>query len=108
LTFCILGIFSINNRMFDVWVMLVFGAIGFFLERCRVPLGPFIIGLVLAPMAESPLREGLMDSDGSLLPLVTRPISCTFLVIGAVSFCWSIYKELIQPAQVRARAKRDT
>jgi putative tricarboxylic transport membrane protein len=53
IVFCVIGTYALNNRVFDVWVMLGFGVIGYCLERCRVPLGPFVIGLVLAPIPRS-------------------------------------------------------
>ena len=93
LVFCVVGSFAVNNRMFDVWTMIAFGAIGFFLEYAKVPLGPFVIGLVLAPLAEGQLRAGLMSSDGSLWPLVERPISLSFLIVSAVMFIWPFWRE---------------
>ena len=50
MVFCVIGAYALDNTMFDVWVMLAFGLVGFFLERARVPLGPFVIGFVLAPL----------------------------------------------------------
>jgi TctA family transporter len=84
LTFCVVGSYSLGNRMFDVWVMLGFGLVGFGMERSKIPLAPFVIGFVLGPIAEKNLCEGLMSSGGSYLPLVTRPISFIFLFISAL------------------------
>ena len=70
--------------MFDVWVMLIFGVIGFALERARYPLGPFVIGFVLAPLMEAKLRTGLMMTGGSIEPMFTRPLSLIFLLIAVV------------------------
>ena len=72
MVFCIIGAFALDNTMFDVWVMLIFGAVGFFMERAGVPLGPFVIGLVLAPLGEEKLRSGLMMTAGGIEPLFTR------------------------------------
>ena len=82
LTFCVVGSYSLGNRMFDVWVMLAFGLIGFGMERSKIPLAPFVIGFVLGPIAEKNLCEGLMSSGGNYLPLVTRPMSLIFLLIS--------------------------
>lgn len=82
LCFCVIGSFALSNRLFDVWVMLGFGVLGFVLESVRIPLAPFIIGFVLGPIAESNLSLGLQASDGSYWPIVTRPISLTFIVIA--------------------------
>jgi putative tricarboxylic transport membrane protein len=102
IVFCVIGMFSLSNRMFDVWTMLSFGVIGYALEHVKVPLGPFIIGLVLEPVAESHLREGLMASAGSFLPLVMRPVSLAFLIVAIITFVWSIYRELIKPKTISA------
>jgi len=83
LTFCVVGSYSLGNRMFDVWVMLAFGLIGFSMEHSRIPLAPFVIGFVLGPIAEKNLCEGLMSSGGSYLPLISRPISALFLLFSA-------------------------
>ena len=48
IVFCVIGTFALNNRFFDVWVMFGFGNIGFFLEKAKIPLGPFIIGFILS------------------------------------------------------------
>jgi len=92
LTFCVVGSFALANRMFDVWVMLGFGLFGFVMERMRVPLAPFVIGFVLAPIAEEHLTAGLMQSGGSYLPLVTRPVSLAFCIVAAALLCWTLVR----------------
>jgi putative tricarboxylic transport membrane protein len=88
MVFSVLGAFALNNRAFDVWVMLAFGTLGVLLELAKVPLAPFVVGLVLAPMAETELRAGLMASAGSFQPLLLRPIACAMLLVSAVLFVW--------------------
>ena len=90
--FCVVGSYALSNRMFDVWVMLFFGVVGYFLERAKVPLGPFVIGLVLAPIAEESLRSGLMLSNGSYAPLATRPMSAGFMVVAIIMLIWPIWR----------------
>lgn len=82
LVFCVVGSIAANNQISDVWVMFAFGVFGYVLERVGIPLGPFVIGFVLTPIAEESLRSGLMMSAGSWLPLMTRPISAVFLLIA--------------------------
>lgn len=90
LTFCVVGSYALANRLFDVWVMLAFGVLGFALERRRIPLPPLVIGFVLAPIAEEHLGAGLMQSGGSFLPLVTRPIAAAFCVTAVALLVWSV------------------
>ena len=82
--FCMLGSYSVENRFFDMWAVIGFGLLGFLMEKCRIPLGPFVIGFVLATLAEAQIRSGLMASAGSYWPLVTRPIALTFLVVAVL------------------------
>ncbi len=68
--------------MFDVWVVIGFGVVGFLMERIGIPLGPFVIGFVLARVLEGEVRSGLMSSGGTYLPLITRPIALTFTIVS--------------------------
>ncbi len=83
LTFCVVGSYALSNRMFDVWVMLASGALGCALRAAGIPLAPFVIGFVLAPLAEENLSAGLQLSGGSYAPLVSRPLSLLFLLVSA-------------------------
>ncbi len=106
LTFCVVGSYALANRMFDVWVMLAFGVIGFGLERLRLPLAPLVIGFVLAPIAEEHLSGGLMQSGGSYWPLLTRPISACFCLVALVLLCWSLRKKPVRIEETTLTEKK--
>jgi putative tricarboxylic transport membrane protein len=91
--FCVLGAFAMDGQISDVWIMLLFGLVGLAMEIARFPLAPFVIGFVLAPLAEGKLRSALMISDGSLWPLVTRPISLLLLLVSVACFVWPFWRE---------------
>ena len=91
--FCLIGAYGPTNRMFDVWVVIAFGVIGFFLDRAKFPLGPFVIGYVLAGIMETELRSGLQMSEGSFLPMISRPIAATFTLVSLGFLAYSIYQE---------------
>jgi putative tricarboxylic transport membrane protein len=93
IVFSVIGAFALNNRPFDIWVMLGFGLLGVLLELARVPLAPFVVGLVLAPAAEAELRAGLMASAGSYLPLVQRPVAGAMLGAAGAMFVWPFVRE---------------
>lgn len=93
IVFSVLGAYALNSRPFDIWVMLGFGLAGILLELARVPLAPFVVGLVLAPVAETELRAGLMASAGSFRPLIERPVACTILAISIALFLWPLVRE---------------
>ena len=88
--FCVLGSFALANRYFDVWVMIGFGLGGFFLERWRIPLAPFVIGFVLTPLGEESMMTALMSSGGSWFPLISRPGSVVFLLVACLLLFWSL------------------
>lgn len=88
LAVCAIGAYSLNNSMFDVTVMFVFGAIGYVLERCRYPLAPLLLGMILGPLVEGNFRK-MLAQDGSLVALVSSPISLTFLVLTVASIIWA-------------------
>ena len=89
---CIFGSYALSNRAFDVWVMLFFGLVGFGMERLKLPLAPFVIGFVLAPIAEKNLASGLMQSGGSYWPIVTRPVSLIFCLVSLGPVLWPILR----------------
>lgn len=93
LLFCVVGTFALNNRFFDVWVMLGFGLIGFALERLKVPLGPFVIGFVLSPIAEEQLRAAMMSAAGDPTAIFTRPFATAFLLVSLATLAWPFVAE---------------
>jgi putative tricarboxylic transport membrane protein len=86
--FSLLGAYALSNRMWDVWVVVGFGVIGFGLERAKIPLGPFVIGFVLAPLFESEFRSALQLSHGNLMGLFERPIATAFFAVAVVMLFW--------------------
>jgi putative tricarboxylic transport membrane protein len=90
---CVIGAFAPDSQTSDIWIMLIFGAVGLAMEYARFPLAPFVVAFVLAPLAEAKLRSGLMQSAGSLLPLVTRPIALALLLVAAATLFWSLRRQ---------------
>jgi len=77
--FCVTGMFTVNNSVFDIWMMILFGAIGFLLRKWAYEAAPLLLALVLGPKLEVAFRQSLMISHGSFDIFVTRPISLAFL-----------------------------
>ncbi|HEX2552526.1 MAG TPA: tripartite tricarboxylate transporter permease [Microvirga sp.] len=88
LVFCVVGVFAYNNRWFEVALMLGFGVFGFGMERAGMPLGPFVIAFILAPMAEAKLRSGLMMTGGEITPLFTEPLTAGLLLVSLALLVW--------------------
>lgn len=78
---CTVGAFATASRLFDVYVMLAIGIGAFFLRRRGYEMAPLVLGLVLGHLLDKSLRRGLVLSDGSLLPFITRPICIVFALV---------------------------
>ncbi|MEZ5592617.1 MAG: tripartite tricarboxylate transporter permease [Gammaproteobacteria bacterium] len=92
---CTVGAFAIASRLFDVWVMLGFGVLGFVLREMKYPMAPLVLGVVLGPILDKNLRRGMVLSDGSLEPFLTRPISAVLALLTLIVIVLS-FKSLRQ------------
>ena len=84
IAFCVIGTYSINNNVFDIWVSIVFGLLGYLFIKLGCEAAPFILGFILGPMMEENLRRALLLSRGDPSVFVTRPISCGLLIAAAI------------------------
>ena len=81
---CIVGSFAINNSLFSVWVMIVFGLIGWLFEENGIPLAPAILGIVLGGMLEFSFITSLLKSQGDPMILLSRPLA-VFLALSVAA-----------------------
>lgn len=98
LILCVVGAYAVNNSLFDVWVMLAFGILGYVLRRYDFEAAPVVLGLVLGRVLENSLRQSLVILDGNVWEFCSRPI-CAVLISAAVL-------TLIVPAVVRSIMRR--
>jgi putative tricarboxylic transport membrane protein len=86
IVFCaVVGTYSIRFQTFDVWVMLLFGVLGYFMRKLAIPVAPMVLASVLAQMLETALGQSLLISQGSVLIFFTRPISAVFMALAFLS-----------------------
>ncbi|WP_298852837.1 tripartite tricarboxylate transporter permease [uncultured Ruegeria sp.] len=86
-----MGTYSLQNSIFDLWVMFFFGVAGYLLRKGNYPLAPIIIGIILGPVLENNLRRSLLISRDGLMIFVERPISATILIIVTLMLCYIVY-----------------
>ena len=98
LLFCLIGVYSLSNAIFDLYVMIFFGLLGYFMRKFGYEPAPLVLAFVLGPLMENNLRKSLIISDGSFSIFVERPISLTCLLIGALI--------LLSPLLPMLRARR--
>jgi putative tricarboxylic transport membrane protein len=96
LLLCMVGAFGINNSVFDIGVMLVFGIIGYLFNKIDLDPSPLVVGFILGPQFETALRQSLVMMDGNVWQIVCRPISGPLLLIAVVSLTFSIVKYFLQ------------
>lgn len=107
LVFCIAGAYSVNNSMFDVWLVLIFGVIGVVLRVLQYPVAPFIVALVLGFPTEAALRRTLILGDGSLGILFGRPIAAVLTVVALLLFMQPLFSSVISRVRAARRAGKE-
>lgn len=95
LIFCFIGSYAINSSMLDVWIMLIFGLLGYFLEKHKFSLAPLLISFLLGPILESKLRQALILSGGSLKEFFTSPVSIILLILTLLIIIQICYKGIV-------------
>ncbi len=80
--FCIIGSFAIRSTVFDIWVLLACGVLGYLLQKIGIMPAPIILGFVLGPILEDNFRRSLIMSKGDWSTFLTRPISLALLLIN--------------------------
>ena len=103
LLFCILGAYSLNQSVFDVLLMVLFGVLGYVFRKLDWPLAPTILALILGPMMERSLRTSLEMSGGDLWIFFQRPISAVLLIVAAIILITSAIR--LMPMWARKESK---
>jgi putative tricarboxylic transport membrane protein len=98
LLFCLIGAYTVGNNIQDVYIMILFGILGYLLKKYDYEPAPLILAFVLGPMFETALRQSLIISGGSPLIFFSRPIAVTFLVISFIL--------LVSPLALRVLGKQ--
>jgi len=85
---CAIGAYAVNNRMIDIWYMMLFGVIGWAFKKLDYNMAPMLLALVLGDMAETAMRQSLIMSQGSLLIFVQPPIALPLVIAAALIISW--------------------
>jgi putative tricarboxylic transport membrane protein len=85
---CAIGAYAVNNRMIDIWYMMIFGVIGWAFKKLDYNMAPMLLALVLGDMAESAMRQSLIMSQGSLWIFVQPPIALPLVIAAALIVVW--------------------
>lgn len=101
LMFICIGVFTVNFSEFDVWMVLMFGAIGYLMRILQLPVAPMLLGFVLGPMLEEQFRRAMLISRGDFAIFTGRPISSVILVATALLLLYGFWDAVRQQKKER-------
>ena len=91
---CAVGAYTVHSSMFDVWLMLGFGVLGYVFKKLDYPLAPLVLALVLGDMAENAFRQSLLSSGGSLSIFVSNPLVAGITGVALTMLAWPVIQGL--------------
>ena len=100
LMFCLIGAYSLNNNVFDVSVMIIFGVVGYLFRKFDYEGAPLVLAFVLGPMLDLNLRQALLVSDGRFVDFFTRPISGVTLGLSILLLTSSVFPFVVKKLQM--------
>jgi putative tricarboxylic transport membrane protein len=105
LLICFVGVYSVNLSSTDLWIMAIFGVIGYLLRKVAFDPSPIVLAMVLGPMMEQALRQALMMSRGDFWIFLSRPIATVMLAAAMLLLVWHAFG-LLRHARARRSAPR--
>lgn len=82
---CVIGSFTINNSITDVFIMFGFGIMGYFMDKLKIPTAPLVVGMILGMMLDNTFNQSMIISDGSWLIFLKNPVSAALLTTALLS-----------------------
>src|SRR5207247_470123 len=101
---CAIGAYTVHNNMFDVFMMVVFGVVGYLFKKLKYPLAPLVLALVLGDMAETAFRQSMLLSKGSMGIFYSNPLVGSIVTLALVILCWPLVSRLIGALRAKPRA----
>ncbi|GMU71744.1 MAG: tripartite tricarboxylate transporter permease [Betaproteobacteria bacterium PRO3] len=101
---CAVGAYTVHNNMFDVYMMVVFGVVGYFFKKLRYPLAPLVLALVLGDMAETAFRQAMLLSNGSVAIFWSNGLVGSIMTLALVLLFWPVVSGGLAAWRRRLRA----
>lgn len=98
---CFVGAYTVDSHIFDLWLVLLFGIVGYVFKKLDYPIAPFVLAMVLGNKAEDAFRQSLILSDGSLSIFWSNALVGTLTTSAMVMFLWPLFSTLIKHYQDR-------
>lgn len=93
--FCLVGAYANRNNMSDVWMIVIFGVLGYLFEKFRFPISPMVLGAILGPIGETAFMRSMIGSDNDWTVFLRGPISGTLMVASAVALSYPLLREFL-------------
>lgn len=103
---CAVGAFTVHSAMFDVWLMALFGVIGYFFKKLDYPLAPLVLSLVLGDKAEDAFRQTMLGSKGDLTVFWSNPLVGSITTIALVLLAWPVISRFSRRRGLRVQGTR--
>jgi len=97
LLFCLIGVYSVNNSIVEIVIMVIFGIVGYLMKKFKYEAAPLILAFVLSPLLENALRQSLLMSHGSFSIFFTRPISLILMTVAILLLVLPLIPGLKRP-----------
>jgi putative tricarboxylic transport membrane protein len=92
--FCFVGAYSARNSLTDLWMIVIFGVVGYLFERYRFPIAPMVLGCILGPVAENSFMTSMIAYQNDWTIFFTRPISSVVMAFTALALAWPLYRHV--------------
>jgi putative tricarboxylic transport membrane protein len=99
---CAIGAFTVNNKLFDVWLIMIFGVIGYIFNKLDYPLAPLVLALVLGDLAESSFRQAMLISQGSMTIFWSNWLVGGIMTLGMLLLFWPAVSWILSKTRPRA------
>jgi putative tricarboxylic transport membrane protein len=101
---CVVGGYVPTQDMHDVWLMLIFGVVGYLMRKLDYPMAPAVLAIVLGPLAEPALRQSLIGSHGDMMIFFVRPISGAIMVVAIILILLPVFQLIRRKMKEKQRA----
>ena len=101
---CAIGAYTVEASQFDIWLMLVFGLVGYVFKKLDYPLAPLVLALVLGDRAEDAFRQALLGSGGDLRVFFSNGLVSTLMILGLALLLWGPIGDAVKRLRRRRTA----
>jgi putative tricarboxylic transport membrane protein len=103
---CAIGAYTVHNNIFDVYMMVVFGVLGYLFKKLKYPLAPLVLALVLGDMAETAFRQSMLLSKGQIGIFWSNPLVGSIVTLALVLLAWPLISRLLAALRTKPPSRR--